>query len=413
MDSRLLSTFFLLFAVGITALQAQFRLPSGGWDNLLPFQRGAYVTQSETEVFYTTGLGIVALDKEELSTRTLTRADGLAETRIRLLSYHRPSETLIIVYENSTIDLYREGRFETLPQINNFNFTGGDNRINAIFLDETTAYLAAGYGVSALDLERSIFRFTTFTGVAVQSVVVFENRVWAGTSEGIYRAGLTGVNLDDFTNWDYLGTDAGFPALYETTTLGIYQNELLFNIDRDLYRWTAAGPELFFQPNEPDRQWIPKYLSSEGENLLVGYRCRDDNCFDRRLFIFDAQLQIINNLTANCVGIVSSAVQDQQGRICSEMNGKRCAYCARRPTRTVSCSPSPARSVSGRSISKLSTVCCGAWPGRSKRPCPRFFIAKASSNTKAASGPTSTARPRKFSAVATVVSAATTICRPW
>jgi ligand-binding sensor domain-containing protein len=320
--------FFLFFGLAVligAPLQSQFRLPVGGWDELLPYQRGSYVTQSDTEIFYTTGLSILILDKEELSTRTLARADGLAETRIRLLRYHGPSETLIIVYENSTIDLYRQGQFETLPQINNFNFTGGDNRINAIFLDGNTAYLAAGFGVSALDLDRSIFRFTTFTGVPVQSVAVHENRIWAGTAEGIYRVDIGGTNLDDFTNWAYLGTEAGFPALYETTALGVYRGELLFNIDTDLYRWTAQGPERFFSPGEPERMWIPQYISTEGEQLLVGYRCRDGSCVDRRLFLFNAERQLINNVLSNCVGIVTSAVQDQRGRIWlgDEWNGVR------------------------------------------------------------------------------------------
>ncbi len=305
----------LFLSLGTALLTAQPRLPIGGWDNFLPYQRGAYVTQSDSEVFYSTGLGILIIDKGELSTRTLTRADGLAETQIRLLKYHRPTETLIIVYENSTIDLYRQGRFETLPQINNFNFTGGDNRINAISVDETRAYLAAGYGVSALDLERSTFPFTTFTGVAVVSVVTYGGWVWAGTAEGIYRAPLTGVNLDDFTNWDYLGADAGFPDLYETTALGVYGGELVFNIDTGLYRWTEQGPERFFRPNEPDREWIPAYLSAEGDNLLVGYRCRDNGCADRRLFIFDAELNLVKNVLSNCAGIVTSAVQDQAGRM--------------------------------------------------------------------------------------------------
>jgi ligand-binding sensor domain-containing protein len=296
-------------------LAAQPRLPIGGWDNYLPYQRGAYVTQSESEVFYTTGLGILVIDKEELSTRTLTRADGLAETQIRLLKYHRPTETLIIVYENSNIDLYRQGRFETLPQINNFNFTGGDNRINAIAVDETRAYLAAGYGVSALDLERATFPFTTFTGVSVQSVVTYGGWVWAGTAEGIYRAPLAGVNLDDFTNWDYLGADAGFPDLYETTALAVYGDKLVFNIDTTLYQWTEQGPAPFFSPNEPGREWIPAYLSAEGENLLAGYRCRDNGCADRRLFIFDAELQLVNNILSNCAGIVTSAVQDERRRV--------------------------------------------------------------------------------------------------
>ena len=104
-------------------IQAQTPLAIGEWETLQSYRTGRYVTQSEEFIIYSTGTAIFYLDKTDLSITTLTRDDGLAETEIRLIRYHEPTATLIIVYENSVIDLFNNGRFSTLRQIDNFNFS--------------------------------------------------------------------------------------------------------------------------------------------------------------------------------------------------------------------------------------------------------------------------------------------------
>lgn len=254
-----------LFILGSVSLSAQTD-SLGEWQTLQSYRYGTYVTESPNSIIYTTGRALFFLDKEDLSITRLAREDGLDQARIRRVRYHHPTETLIIVYENSVIDLLRDGQFSTLRQIDNFSFSG-DKQINEIFFGEDNlVYLAAGYGVSALSLDDETFPFTTFTGVAVNATAVFADQLYAATDEGIYRAPLNGVNLNDFGNWELLTGRLGFPGDYTSRTLNVYKDQLYFSINSDLYRLQADTATLFYDYTD-EAGWNPQYLSANGSEI--------------------------------------------------------------------------------------------------------------------------------------------------
>lgn len=315
MPIRFLS--LLLLVLCAWPLRAQDAAPPvdslGEWRTLHSYRRGTYVTQSDEEIIYTTGRAIFYLDKDDLSIRRLAREDGLAEARVRMLRYHGPTGTLIIVYESGVIDLLRDNQFSTLRQIENFNFNG-DKTINELaFGPGNVVYIAAGYGVSALDLEEELFLFTTFTGVAVEDVVPFEGRLYAATPEGLYRAPLTGVNLNDFGNWDLLGPANGLPGDYSSTAARVFEDQLYFGVGVDVYRLQADTAALFFDTDDA-RAWQLEYLNPGPQNLLAGYRCTDEACNSRQLMILDGAGGR-ERVFQQCIFRTNYALQDERGRI--------------------------------------------------------------------------------------------------
>jgi len=305
--------FFLLIFLSITELTAQAD-SLGEWRTLHSYRFGTYVTESPESIIYTTGKAIFYLDKEDLSISRLAREDGLAEARIQLLRYHEPTETLIIVYESSVIDLLRNGRFTTLRQIDNFNFSG-DKTIYELHFDENEniVYLAAGFGVSALSLDDETFLFTTFTGVRVDGAALHNGLLYAATEEGIYRAPREGTNLNDFGNWELLGPANGFPADYTSTAINIYKDELYFGIDKDVYRLQADTAALFFDTND-ERPWRLQYLSIGPNLLLAGYQCQDDGCSSRQLILLNEEGQQ-RRIFNQCIIRSNYAIEDDRGRI--------------------------------------------------------------------------------------------------
>ena len=307
MRRSFLSLFLLLT---LTALSAQTD-SLGEWRTLQSYRFGTYVTESPASIIYTTGRAIFFLDKDDLSITRLAREDGLAEARIRLIRYHEPTETLIIVYESSVIDLFRNGRFSTLRQIDNFNFSGDKQIYDLFFDDNNLVYLAAGFGVSALDLDEETFLFTTFTGVRVNGAALYEEQLYAATDEGLYRAPL-GVNLNDFGNWELLAGADNFPGDYSSTAINVYRDELYFGIDKDVYRLEADTAALFYDAD--DRPWRLQYLSVGPELLLAGYRCTEDNCGSRQLIMLDEGGQR-RRVFAQCIIRTNYAIEDDRGRI--------------------------------------------------------------------------------------------------
>ncbi|MEL7159710.1 MAG: hypothetical protein AAFN92_03050 [Bacteroidota bacterium] len=286
----------------------------GEWQTLQSYRYGTYVTESPNSIIYTTGRAIFFLDKDDLSITRLAREDGLDQARIRLVRYHPPTETLIVVYENSVIDLLQNGRFSTLRQIDNFSFSG-DKQINELFFGENNlVYLAAGYGVSALSLDDETFLFTTFTGVAVNATASYDGSLYAATDEGIYRAPLNGVNLNDFGNWELLTGRQGFPGDYTSKTVNVYKDQLYFGIDSDIYRLQADTAALFYDYND-EPGWELQYLSVNGNNwLIAGYLCPNNRCENQQVLLFDEN-GFREEIRAFCTFRNQYAIEDDRGRI--------------------------------------------------------------------------------------------------
>jgi len=303
---------FLLFFLALTGLTAQTD-SLGEWRTHHSYRFGTSVTQSDNSVIYSTGKAIFYLDKEDLSISTLAREDGLTQARVRLLRYHKPTETLIIVYESSVIDLYRNGQFSTLRQIDNFNFSG-DKRIYEMFFGEDDiVYLATGFGVSALDLKDNTFPFTTFTGVSVNGVASYEGLLYAATDEGLYRVPLEGVNLNDFGNWVYLSDNLGLPGDYKSTAINVYRNKLYFGINDGVHQLSGDTTILRYTPSPPDQEHFLKYISGEGRLLMAGYRCTVQRCSNRKIIFLDEEN--VRRETGRCLFRTEYAIEDEAGRI--------------------------------------------------------------------------------------------------
>ena len=305
-----------LFSIWVSScVSAQEELAIGSWRAHLPYRSGQSVTQSNDAIYYATDWAIVQLDKTEMSTRFISKVDGLSNASIRLIRYNRLSDILIVIYDNSVIDLVHfnegvPGDIITMNQLKNFNNIVGEKQVYDLHVkNDSIVYLAASYGVSKVNLFTAEFAFTTFTGIDVFNTLVFEGDIYLTTPEGIYKTEEDNVNPDDFGNWQWLGPEVGFPADYSSRVLNVFQNQLYLDINSDLYR--REGEQLIPIHSEPGYQI--HYLTTEGAHLLAGYRCIS-GCFRGRAFYLDANGED-GFIAEDCFGIPNYAVEDEQGRV--------------------------------------------------------------------------------------------------
>jgi len=303
MRSILLSCLIALFAAA--NLMGQNRLPIAKWRSHLPYRTGKYVAQSEDKAYYSTDHAILELDKEELSSRFITKVDGLSNVGIAFISYNKLSDILIVVYDNTVIDLLKpDGEIVTMSQIRNFSNFVGEKRLYDIYIEnDSMIYLSANYGVSKINIFANEFVFTTFTGIPVESVHLFGGFIYAATGEGIYRAPVSNVNLDDFGNWELLGPEEGFPLDYKAKAFATFKDALYLGVNDTLWRYENNRLEFVHYETGSTLQ----YLSHEGTHLLAGFR-------PGRIVYFhpDGAMGIIGG---TCVQTPNYAVEDSKGRI--------------------------------------------------------------------------------------------------
>lgn len=301
-------TLIFLYFISWNVVFTQTDFPIGQWKSHLPYRLGKAVTQSAEHIYYATEFSIVSLDKEDFAVDYLSKTNGLSNIGIKTIKYNQKSNILIVVYNNSVIDLVKEDEVLTLNNIKNFVNIVGSKAVNDIFIeDATNIYLATDYGVSKLNIEEGIFVFTTFTGVKVTSLAVHNGFIYAATEEGIYRAAKDNLNLDDFGNWRLLSETEGFPTDYSSNKINIYKDKLYFSLnDSTLHRLENNEPILVHNAED----FSIKYLSAEGEHLLVGLSC--GSCNGKTLYFEeDGSFDLAPN---KCVNRPIYAIEDEQGQ---------------------------------------------------------------------------------------------------
>jgi hypothetical protein len=244
-------------------------LKIGDWRQHLPWQRSVYVTQSETKVYFATEWAVVEIDKTERSPRFLTKVEGLSDVGMRLIRYNNAAGALILAYTNSNLDIYypADGTVVNLPFIKtNLNIIG-DKQIYDVVFEDKLAYLACGFGVLKLNLEKAEVEYTTFTGMVVKSVALYNGHLYAGTEEGLFRIPADDVNPEDFSRWEMLGAGAGIPAGTAVNCMTVWNNQLYLGIGKTLYSYDGtAATEMVADPARS-----VKYLTAEGPGMMIAW----------------------------------------------------------------------------------------------------------------------------------------------
>lgn len=245
MRSQLFLALFIAFSCRLFAQTDTVDFPPlklGEWRQHLPWQRAVYVTQSAQKVYFATEWAVVEIDKADRSPRFITKVEGLSDVGMQLVRYNEATKILLTVYSNSNIDLYNtaDGSIINLPFIKkNINIIG-DKKIYDVAFDGKIAYLACGFGVLKLNLERAEAEYTTFTEVPVHSFAIYNNYLYAGTEEGLFRLPADDINPADFSRWQMLGAAQNVPTGMAVNAMTVKNNRLYLGIDKILYQFDGT-----------------------------------------------------------------------------------------------------------------------------------------------------------------------------
>ncbi len=128
-------------------IYSQADLALGEWATHLPFNSGNHVTSSDQFVYFTTGYAILKINRSDNSIERITRTEGLSDTRINTIYFHKPSNTLLVAYENGILDLISSSGVKAVVDLYNFNNIPIDKFINSIsFADDSHVFISGNYG---------------------------------------------------------------------------------------------------------------------------------------------------------------------------------------------------------------------------------------------------------------------------
>ncbi|WP_164891165.1 type IX secretion system anionic LPS delivery protein PorZ [Botryobacter ruber] len=228
--------YFLGLMAGICLLFGSFcavgqsKVGIGDWQVHVPYRLGKAVAEAGDKVYCATEQGLFYFDKEFNTTETLTKVDGLKEQRINAIRYDEATNTLVIGYANTNIDLLRGNRIINISDIFRKSITG-EKSVNHIYIHNKLAYISCSFGVVVLDLVKLEIKDTYSSlgpagqVVNAQATTTFGDSIYIATDRGILAAKYTGSsNLLDFNNWKNI--NAGIPAQARVTSLVAFNGKV-------------------------------------------------------------------------------------------------------------------------------------------------------------------------------------------
>lgn len=297
-----------IFFVLVTVFAQAQQIGTGQWRIHLPFNSTAGIAETPRYVYSWANFGFYRYDKETNASERLSKIQGFSDIAVSYIAYNSEKDLLVIAYQDANIDLVRNGQIINLNDVQRA-FINGDRTVKNIVFEGDFAYLACTFGIIKMDVEKLEISasYINLNIGDINDVSLWNNQIFAATSQGIYNAPLIGVNLLDPSSWMQFDTGA-------TRMLRLFDNKMFtLRTGRVSYYDGSTWNTLM-------QNGLYNNLYTNTNNLYVSRR---DTLItvDKALNI---NSQFINTLKTATIGIDGSIwyTTDNSGTIQQLQNGK-------------------------------------------------------------------------------------------
>jgi len=198
---------YLILAVitCIVTIQSFGQAAIGEWTDYQSYAHAKHVVDTGSRIYCVTEGGLFMFDKSDNSVYKMTGINGLSDVGCQRLAYSKENDLLMVIYYNSNIDFIKGDKIFNLSDIKRKQLSADKTIYNVLFVDKL-AYLACGFGIVVVNLEKREIKDTYYIGKDGAYLSVFDlttdgNYFYAATAEGIYKAETTEPNLENYNNW--------------------------------------------------------------------------------------------------------------------------------------------------------------------------------------------------------------------
>ncbi len=261
----------------------------------LPYNEVIAVADAGERLYAATPYSVFIYNHSDNSIERLTKVEGLSDIDISWIAYNHQEEALFIAYENTNIDIFKDGEIINISDIKRKTILG-NKTINKIYMQGKYAYLACGFGVVVVDVEREEIYDTYKIGPDGSLINVYDftyhpqdNHFYAATELGVIAADADSPNLAHFVYWENDTTLSAEDAIINA--VASHHDKVIVNKSRDQY-----GTDTLFYKT-PDSAW--QVLESPNNTNVTSMRSFGDYlyvAYQFSLFIFDKALNYADKL---------------------------------------------------------------------------------------------------------------------
>lgn len=287
--------------------------PIGEWRDELPYYKVISVTEAGNYIYAATPYAIFYLDKEDNSVQRMSKINGLSDIGITCIDYNKVTKTVVLTYANANIDLISNQLVTNISDIKRKQILG-NKTINSIYCYEKYAYLACGFGIVVLDLEKEEIRDTYYIGPNGSPINILSitsdsyDTIWAATELGIYKANIKDPNLVNFAAWEL---EPGMDPQLRYNTITSMGDKVFVNKSR-----TTQNRDTIYIHS--DGKWTP-WNTGLSNNILKLHSMNDRLIvtYNYLVYAYDATLQLSYSVWNYNPGnpYPLDAVQDKDNRL--------------------------------------------------------------------------------------------------
>ena len=181
----------------------------GTWRAYMSYYEPQQIVKAGNDLFIRASNNLYQYNLIDQSITTYDNVNGLSDTYITKIAWNGSAQRLVIVYQNSNIDLLgRNGKIVNVSSIYSKSMTD-DKTINSICINDYYAYLATGFGVVKLNMMKAEVTESYILNSSILSVAIANNKIYAKKSNKQVLSASLSDNLIDANNWS---VDKNVPA---------------------------------------------------------------------------------------------------------------------------------------------------------------------------------------------------------
>lgn len=165
-------------------------------------------------IFVLSSGNIYRVNAKDWSVTTYDKLTGLNDTGIAQIAWNSVARRLVIVYDNSNIDLMtKDGDVTNVPDLYHKSTTL-DKSINGIDVFAQYAYISTAFGIVKLDVRNSLISDSYILNKSILQTSIKDGSIYAKAKDGSIMKASLSSNLVDRTQWaEYSGQTSGlFPS---------------------------------------------------------------------------------------------------------------------------------------------------------------------------------------------------------
>jgi len=272
---RIYKSSLLVFFILVSYQAIAQDRPIGYWRAHLNFNNVVGLTTDGNSIYTISKQSFFTKNTTTGNLTTYSKVEGMSDVSMACIGYDISTETVILGYQNSNIDLFKDNTFYNIPDLKN-RAIPTIKSINSIYAEVGIAYLSTGVGILAIDLSKrdikeSYVFYRNTQMIPIIAMTADSANFYVIADSGLYRINKNSPQLENYLAWKIIDNKHSF------NSMAMVNNEIFLSTPDSVFVMQHDTLHFVYQPKAVIRHldpvkngvWVTQYTDTNGKNWGV------------------------------------------------------------------------------------------------------------------------------------------------